>query len=103
MPITPALAPANTASVKRRRLSIISRALMMSSRWLRSSRGILLNVSPRLARSPSDLRLGIADRGQSFLRRRDEGLIDVETGALDHLQVAVQHHRGRRAAHGSQR
>jgi hypothetical protein len=36
-PMTPALAPASTASVNRRRWSIRSRARMMSSRWVRSS------------------------------------------------------------------
>ena len=57
-PMTPALAPASTASVKRRRLSMTSRARMMSSCWVRSSWVMRLKVSPRLARSPSDWRTG---------------------------------------------
>ena len=57
-PMTPALAPASTASVKRRRLSIRSRARTMSSRWVRSSCVILLKVSPSWARSPSERRTG---------------------------------------------
>ena len=57
-PITPALAPASTASVNRRRLSIRSRARMISSRWLRNSCVMRLNVSPSCARSPSDWRTG---------------------------------------------
>ena len=57
-PMTPALAPASTASVKRRRLSIRSRARTMSSRWVRSSCVILLKVSPSWARSPSERRIG---------------------------------------------
>ncbi len=57
-PMTPALAPASTASVKRRRLSITSRARTMSLRWVRSSCVILLKVAPSWARSPSDRRTG---------------------------------------------
>ena len=57
-PITPALAPASTASVKRRRLSITSRARTMSSCCVRSSCVILLKVSPSWAKSPSERRTG---------------------------------------------
>ena len=57
-PMMPALADDSTASIKRRRLSITSLARTRSSRWLRSSLVILLKVSPRLARSPSDLLTG---------------------------------------------
>ena len=53
-PMTPALAPASTASVNRRRLSMRSRARTMSSCCVRSSAVILLKVSPRWARSPSE-------------------------------------------------
>jgi hypothetical protein len=56
--MTPALAPASTASVKRRRESITSRARTMSSRWVRRSWVILLKVSPSCARSPSARRVG---------------------------------------------
>ena len=56
--MTPALAPASTASVKRRRLSITSRARTMSSRCVRSSAVMRLKVSPSWPRSPSDSRTG---------------------------------------------
>ncbi len=57
-PMMPALADDNTASMKRRRLSIRSLALTSSSRWVRNSCVILLKVSPSCARSPSDLWTG---------------------------------------------
>src|SRR5580704_14764588 len=57
-PITPALAPASTASVKRRRLSMRLCARMRSSRCVRNSCVILLKVSPSWARSPSPGRTG---------------------------------------------
>ena len=74
-PMTPALAPASTASVKRRRLSIRSRARTMSSCWVRSSRVILLKVSPSWARSPSpapDRHLHEQIAGRHDLRRIDQ-------------------------------
>ena len=74
-PMTPALAPASTASVKRRRLSIRSRARTMSSRWVRSSCVILLKVSPSCARSPSDApgrHLDVEIAGRDDLRRADQ-------------------------------
>ena len=76
-PITPAPTPASTASEKRRRSSIWSRARMRSEFCARSSEVILLKLSPRLARSPSDWRTGTctyrlpeATRSAAVIRRR---------------------------------
>ncbi len=88
-PMTPALAPASTASVKRRRLSIRSRARTMSSCCVRSSCVILLKVSPNLARSPSERRTGtwmlqIAGRNHiggadQAADRRDQPVGEIES------------------------
>ena len=55
---TPDETPESTVSVKRRRRSITSLAVTRPSRWRRSSAVILLKVSPRWARSPSERLLG---------------------------------------------
>ena len=57
-PITAAGTPDRTASVKRRRSSMVSRAAMRRFCWSRSSEIILLKVSPSRARSPSERRTG---------------------------------------------
>src|SRR3984885_8256745 len=79
-PIMPALADDNTASMKRRRLSIRSLALTRSSRWVRNSWVILLKVSPSWARSPSDLCMGTCT-GRSPVETILAALISRRMGA----------------------
>ena len=76
-PMTPALAPASTASVKRRRLSIRSRArIEVVALACAAPAVILLKVSPRWARSPSDRphrHLDVEIAGRDLRRRRRSG------------------------------
>src|SRR5437899_716083 len=96
-PMTPALAPASTASVNRRRLRHDARGEQARNVKMRirehaqlDDRGNIVGVE-----EDADLWLRLANICQRLARRLGEGihdsLIDLDLGLIDNIEVLVQH------------